>query len=60
MGSSIADALIPLLERDQQVYRPQPKQNHDPRDDERFSEEEDASFKDIKAGYVMVRKRDLD
>ena len=59
MGSSIADALIPLLERDQQVYRPQPKESHDPKEDERFSEEEDGSSKDIKAGYVMIRKKDL-
>lgn len=60
MGSSIADAFIPLLEQHVAVYRPQPKQDYDPKDDERFSEEEDGSSRDIKAGYVMIRKRDLD
>lgn len=63
MGSSIADAFMPLLERDQQLYqkaKPTSTHSEDTCVDERFSEEEDGSSKDIRAGYVMVRKKDLD
>lgn len=62
MGNHIADALIPLLQQDQKLFKakPQVRQKQDQKEDERVYEEEDDSSKDISAGYVVVRKKDLD
>lgn len=62
MGNHIADALIPLLQRDQQLFKAKslPKQEQNQKKEEPIFEEEDGSSKDIRSGYVVVRKKDLD
>lgn len=62
MGSHIADALIPLLKRDQQLVKAKSQltQKEAKEEEERIYEEEDGSSKSIRSGYVVVRKKDLD
>lgn len=62
MGNHIADALISLLQRDHDSLKARslPKQEELPEEELQISEEEDGTSKDIRSGYVVVRKRDLD
>lgn len=62
MGNHIADALIPLLQQDQESLKakPQARQKENHKEDEPIFEEENDSSKDISSGYVVVRKKDLD
>jgi len=62
MGNHIADALISLLQRNQDTLKARSlsKQEELPEEELQIFEEEDGTSKDIRSGYVVVRKRDLD
>lgn len=65
MGDHIADALIPILKRELRLsqtrsFPPPPVRPPQTTKDDRPLEEEIGDPRDIRSGYVVVRRRDLD
>lgn len=62
MGDHIANALLPLLKRDEQLAqaRAQARRPRSKPDDSVDFEEEGGSHRNISQGYIVVRKKDLD
>lgn len=65
MGDHIADGLIPLLKADLDTaavaaVSSSPKRRSTVADDIVFLEEEEGTAKDIRQGYVVVRRKDLE